>query len=366
MTRNSIHDLARELNESDEFVRTKIRFITIATVIGVVVALLMSYLELQHGAWFRALPAALFPLFAPPLVFHMYHGRRAYQQGLVGFAVLVAIQQILGAAVTLNDVEALIWFPIFPLTYVLLLGHERALRWNAVIMVFLCLGYALFPQINHGLNPLPLPLFGSALLAYAMSMLLSWQSHRELSYYHRRLYAQASYDALTGAMMREPGLEVLGRQMAQVDRRPESGLCVALLDLDDFKRINDEDGHLAGDRVLVEVAAALRGQIRQGDYLVRLGGEEFLLLFPGMGTDGAHGMSEQLRARIPEVTTGLSARPVTASIGLTRYRPGESVGQLLGRADELMYAAKTTGKNRICCEDAGGAEVGFALPGQTG
>ncbi|WP_456236357.1 GGDEF domain-containing protein [Acidihalobacter prosperus] len=149
--------------------------------------------------------------------------------------------------------------------------------------------------------------------------------------------------------------------MAQVDRRPGEAVSVALLDLDDFKRINDEEGHQAGDRVLRGVAAEVRGHIRRGDYLVRLGGEEFLIVFPGMRAEAAYALSDGLRERIPAVTDGLSRRPVTASIGLVQYRGGETAGQLLGRADVLMYAAKTGGKNRVCRD----GDVGDGLSGQT-
>ncbi|AOV16264.1 hypothetical protein BJI67_03520 [Acidihalobacter aeolianus] len=324
------------------------RFLYVGVTLGTIASLIMFYVDLRHGQHDWALSSLLFPACAPPLLYWMRRGSVAAGKAQSGMALLIAIALVGGALASLNTEILLVWIPVLPLAFVFLLGHARAMGWVVWTLMGVIVAYTLFPLFHRGEAPVSLLLFVISLLAAGVSILLSWQHHRELGVYQRYLRTQASYDALTGAMMREPGLEVLGRQMAQVDRRPESGLCVALLDLDDFKRINDEDGHLAGDRVLVEVAAALRGQIRQGDYLVRLGGEEFLLLFPGMGTDGAHGMSEQLRARIPEVTTGLSARPVTASIGLTRYRPGESVGQLLGRADELMYAAKTTGKNRIC------------------
>ncbi|OBS08468.1 GGDEF domain-containing protein [Acidihalobacter prosperus] len=351
MTDAVIRDIARDLSRSDEFVRTKIRFLDIATPIGVAVALLMSYIELQQVPWFRVLPAMLFPLFAPFLLYRIHRGGyRGYEQGLTGFALLISAQQLLGALFTLNELVALIWFPVFPLTYIFLLGYERAIRWNAVVMTGLVAGYLLFPVVNHGMHPVPPMAFVAGLLAYAFATLLAWHDHREVSTYQRRLYEQASYDALTGAMMREPGLEVLARCMAQVDRRPGEAVSVALLDLDDFKRINDEEGHQAGDRVLRGVAAEVRGHIRRGDYLVRLGGEEFLIVFPGMRAEAAYALSDGLRERIPAVTDGLSRRPVTASIGLVQYRGGETAGQLLGRADVLMYAAKTGGKNRVCRE----------------
>ncbi|AOU97119.1 hypothetical protein BI364_03080 [Acidihalobacter yilgarnensis] len=351
MTQNTSRDVARDLSQSDEFVRVKIRFMDIAASIGVVVAVLMSYVELRQGPWFRVVPAMLFPLFAPLLLYRLHRGYRGYEQAVTGFAVLISAQQILGALFTLNDVVALIWFPVFPLTYVFLLGYERALRWNAAVLIGLVVGYLLFPVVNEGLQPLPPIAFCTGLLAYAFAALLSWQDHKDVSVYQRRLYEQASYDGLTGAMMREPGMEILARFMSQADRQPAQAVSVALLDLDDFKRINDEEGHLAGDRVLQGVTAEVRAHIRGGDYLIRLGGEEFLIIFPGMQAEEAYALSETLRQRIPAVTDGLSRRPVTTSIGLAQYRPGEALGQLLGRADHLMYAAKTTGKNKVCVDE---------------
>ncbi|MGC8530347.1 MAG: GGDEF domain-containing protein [Leptospirillia bacterium] len=127
-------------------------------------------------------------------------------------------------------------------------------------------------------------------------------------------------------------------------------LFVALLDIDDFKRINDQDGHQSGDRVLVRLADSIHQVIRKGDYFIRLGGEEFLLLLPSQSFQHAHSFAESLRQRIEQDVKRSDGTNVTISIGLTQYRPGERMNSLVRRADNLMYAAKKFGKNRVCHE----------------
>ncbi|WP_197495827.1 GGDEF domain-containing protein [Acidihalobacter yilgarnensis] len=345
-------DIAGEQDQSPTLFGERLPFLYIGAPLGVLASLVMFYIESRQASWLRASSALMFPVFAPLLLYWMHRDRSTYEHGLRGMALLIVLSLISGALLNFSSPILLIWIPVIPLSYVLLLGHARAVRWNVATLLGLIVAYILFPVMNDGARPVSVLIFGVSLLAASVSMLLSWHHYRELSVYQRRLYEQASYDGLTGAMMREPGMEILARFMSQADRQPAQAVSVALLDLDDFKRINDEEGHLAGDRVLQGVTAEVRAHIRGGDYLIRLGGEEFLIIFPGMQAEEAYALSETLRQRIPAVTDGLSRRPVTTSIGLAQYRPGEALGQLLGRADHLMYAAKTTGKNKVCTDMA--------------
>ncbi|MCU1175684.1 diguanylate cyclase [Stenotrophomonas maltophilia] len=159
----------------------------------------------------------------------------------------------------------------------------------------------------------------------------------------------AETDGLTGLPNRRAGLQQLGRHLERVNR--EGGpLVIGFLDIDLFKDINDRHGHAVGDLVLVAVARALRTAVRSQDEVVRMGGEEFLLLMPGMPREAASARLDRLRQRITEAGLALQVAglEVTASIGLAQWRPGEDdLAALLRRADHAMYVAKRAGRNRV-------------------
>ena len=128
-----------------------------------------------------------------------------------------------------------------------------------------------------------------------------------------------------------------------------------MLDLDHFKAVNDRQGHLCGDQVLVGVGRILRETLRVSDERCRYGGEEFLLVLPDTTAEGAARVAENLRARFA-ATPVLCARgsvKFTASLGVAQALPGEAdVNAVLGRADAALYAAKAAGRNRVCSHTA--------------
>ncbi|MEG0193850.1 MAG: diguanylate cyclase [Stenotrophomonas sp.] len=159
----------------------------------------------------------------------------------------------------------------------------------------------------------------------------------------------AETDMLTGLPNRRAGLHQLAQHL-QAGERERGPLVIGFLDIDLFKDINDRHGHEIGDQVLVAVARALRAAVRSEDQVVRMGGEEFLLLLPGMPREIAAARLERLRQRITETCRDLQVPglEVTASIGLAQWRPAEDdLAALLRRADHAMYVAKRSGRNRV-------------------
>jgi diguanylate cyclase (GGDEF)-like protein len=144
----------------------------------------------------------------------------------------------------------------------------------------------------------------------------------------------ASSDALTGLHNRRAWDEQLGHTLSSGANEP---ICVALIDLDNFKAFNDGHGHQAGDRLLKEAASRWRAALRPGDLLARYGGEEFAVLLPACTLDRAELVLERLR----EATPGRE----TCSAGIARWDGRESGEALLGRADRALYAAKAAGRD---------------------
>jgi diguanylate cyclase (GGDEF)-like protein len=162
------------------------------------------------------------------------------------------------------------------------------------------------------------------------------------------LEKQSREDALTGVANRRHFDERLAAEIARAGRYSHP-LCLLLLDLDHFKRINDSFGHAAGDAVLRVAARTMAASARSTDFVARIGGEEFAVLLPEQDFSGAHAMAENLRALVAGLDTNEIAPNlrVTASLGLAVLRPGEDRDSLLRRADAALYEAKNAGRNRV-------------------
>ncbi|OFV84562.1 MAG: hypothetical protein A2W26_07220 [Acidobacteria bacterium RBG_16_64_8] len=170
----------------------------------------------------------------------------------------------------------------------------------------------------------------------------------ELLETQRALEVQARTDALTQMMNRRAVLARLREEMGG-NGAGESALCIAILDIDHFKQVNDEHGHVTGDAVLCEVARRSEAGVRPGDVVGRFGGEEFLVLMPGASADEARAVLEGVRRRIEATPIEYDNHPVhvTASLGGTSAIPGEAEDEILVRADEALYRAKALGRNRV-------------------
>ncbi|MHC8384491.1 GGDEF domain-containing protein [Pseudomonas sp. LB3P14] len=159
---------------------------------------------------------------------------------------------------------------------------------------------------------------------------------------------KALIDPLTGLPNRAAWSEQLDHEISQWQQQGNS-LLLAMLDLDHFKRINDNYGHLAGDKVLKIIASVLRKRLRGTDFIARFGGEEFVLLMPATVPAVGAKLLENLRASIEACPFHFKGEPVTISIsmGLTAFKPGEHSDLVLKRADQALYRAKHAGRNRI-------------------
>lgn len=178
----------------------------------------------------------------------------------------------------------------------------------------------------------------------------------ELMAAREALREQAMRDALTGLWNRRSALEILAKEQSRAVRQ-SSPVGVLMLDIDHFKLVNDTHGHLAGDEVLKEVAKRLLASVRPYDGVGRYGGEEFLVVLPGVDEARIHARAERMRRCIsdsPIAADGQSLH-VTASFGATVFYPGQTVesSELIRVADEAMYEAKHGGRNRVVTRTTG-------------
>jgi diguanylate cyclase (GGDEF)-like protein len=157
--------------------------------------------------------------------------------------------------------------------------------------------------------------------------------------------AELRSDPLTRINNRRAFDESLDNLLREQVRYPAT-FSLALIDIDQFKRVNDEHGHLHGDRMLQRVVQILKDNVRDCDILARYGGEEFAVLMPRTELHGACNLAERVRADLARQL------PITASIGLAASMHGDDAASLIGRADRALYAAKHAGRNRVFLHDS--------------
>lgn len=173
-------------------------------------------------------------------------------------------------------------------------------------------------------------------------------SHRQLFQAREALEFEATHDSLTGLWNRRAILKFLENEVYRSERE-SSSVGVLMVDIDDFKRINDEYGHLIGDGVLKETARIMSCGVRPYDFLGRCGGEEFLVVLPGAGPAVAGEVAERMRLQLGNTLLERPLPPkVTVSIGVAVCERGQqTVNELIQTADSALYMAKAAGKNRM-------------------
>ncbi len=163
------------------------------------------------------------------------------------------------------------------------------------------------------------------------------------------LYHQASRDALTGLANRRVFDERIITIMAQA-KRHRHPVCLACLDLDNFKQINDTHGHAVGDIVLQKIAGVMESMTRDCDVLARIGGDEFVLILPDTNIKDAKVLAERLCRTVDKLDLpSAGSSKLGISIGLVEWQPELSKEQWIHNADTALYQAKAQGRSRVCC-----------------
>jgi diguanylate cyclase (GGDEF)-like protein len=228
-------------------------------------------------------------------------------------------------------------------------------RWDFIAAMILC-ALGPLPMLLMGVTN-GLPIFQYAVymtIAISVATVLRAFMTRTLFEQYRlekQLRAQAHTDGLTGLLQRNRFLELARYALDDIYVRRVPA-AVLYLDADHFKQLNDTCGHAAGDEVLIKLAGHLRSQMRDSDLIGRIGGEEFVVLLPGVDLHHAQFRAEQLREAMRVVQR--PDRPLTISIGIAPCnRPGESIDSLMSRADRAMRQAKLNGRNQVVVDQSG-------------
>lgn len=287
-------------------------------------------------------------------------GPRRFERAVVVLAILAP----LGYVIFFDDYALRVGWANFLLAAQLLLltlacfcpstslhGHWRmVVAFSMSVMAVLTLGRGilgaftdLYPSFltPHPWNVAAMMMTNLVPLMVNFAILGGWHEEAESA-----MHRQAITDALTGLLNRRGWLEVAQPLVANANRH-DLPITMLMIDIDHFKRINDSHGHDAGDRTLQALGTLLREHRRGSDVAARIGGEEFCLLLPGSDAEAARNLDLRLRQRLPALNEGLG-HPVDFSSGLALRRPGESLERMMVRADAALYAAKESGRGRLC------------------
>jgi diguanylate cyclase (GGDEF)-like protein len=166
--------------------------------------------------------------------------------------------------------------------------------------------------------------------------------------YHEEIYRLMTVDGLTQIFNRRYFDEALEREIGRASRYKRD-LSLLLVDLDHFKKKNDEYGHVAGDALLKQLSLAIKPRLRKEDIFARIGGEEFAIILPEVNLEGARLAGEKIRKVVEETKFSFDDCdiPCTISIGASTLGPNETAKSLYQRADEALYRAKSNGRNRV-------------------
>lgn len=181
---------------------------------------------------------------------------------------------------------------------------------------------------------------------FLLLLVLYW--NRKLRALNRALERLSVTDNLTGLFNRQKLGEVFENEIQRA-RRFQHSFSVILLDIDHFKQVNDTHGHQAGDQILIAVARVLEGKTRETDTTGRWGGEEFLIICPHTDLHGARNLADKIRETLVAHDFP-TTHHMTASFGISTYRPDDQIDDLIERADTALYRAKHEGRNRVVCE----------------
>jgi len=167
--------------------------------------------------------------------------------------------------------------------------------------------------------------------------------------YSKRLEKTAFFDNLTGLYNRGETMKFLEKTLSLIEEDKEKTMSVIICDIDLFKRVNDSYGHQGGDKVLVEISSILRDFAKGKGIVSRWGGEEFLIVLPGATGEKATKYANELLEEIRDTYINYNGYVVhvTMSFGVQQYGKGDTVDEMISRADKKLYKAKNTGRNRV-------------------
>ena len=240
-------------------------------------------------------------------------------------------------------------YPLLKLRYILALDIMQVIAVNLAFW------------ISRNITPVYADLIGAeyrfilmniGLIICIFELYVNIFSVNSLKTVRQRVVENASKDAYIDALTGLGNRRMLQRQQSFLEAETDAPVCVAMIDIDFFKKINDKYGHAAGDKALVSLAETMRRLFRKSDILIRWGGEEFLILLRFTGISDAEALIERFRDSVESSVVAYDDGEfnLTVTIGLAEHRNGSTLNDTISRADGLLYQGKVDGRNRLVIE----------------
>jgi len=315
--------------------------------------LLFGSVSLIEGRYLLA--AFLLFLFAVTAL-NILHLKKSQNINLASWVDAIVVSLLSVYLITTGGVDNTGPLWVYPLLPFMIFIQGYRLGFVTAFSLLALIAFILFRPIEA----LPIPDYSTEFkIRYFASLscvlLFSWATEylRHAAYVQLRaqgekLETASRTDFLTGLANRRYALEKLHNENTRY-QRTRSPYCVLLIDIDDFKRINDNLGHGVGDCVLKQIARSFLEQVREIDLVTRWGGEEFMILLPDTNLAHGHQAAEKLRQHIEQTRFGCDdhALAITISIGVEVSQPGQNAMYFIDLADEKLYRAKANGKNQV-------------------
>lgn len=264
--------------------------------------------------------------------------RQFYIKGtsyLGGLEIIISAGIAIAVVIEENPISVTYWCFPFILASFLMLKRQVATIVSGIFSFYICYRIGILHSYIDGIR-----LF----IGIGLSVFLANAFIKIVELKIAELEQKASTDPLTGTYNRLYLADRLKEEISQIKRYKKSG-AIALLDLDNFKQINDQHGHDIGDKILVELVNIAKYRLRETDMMFRFGGEEFLILFTNTNSKQAYKVVEDLKTEIANQLV-LDGKPVTFSAGITDLSSEETVEETIKRADNLLFDAKNNGRDQ--------------------
>jgi len=328
------------------------RLITFISWSGIFVGFISMSGYLFLGYWIDSIYGFLAVIFFSFVLYRISLHRISYDLASILFSSFGTILVTVGYITSASVADGLIYMIIPTIIISLLRPYKEAIVWLTIYYsIFFIINFFGLANFNVPVN-IVVQLVTIHMIMFTVISYYSTQERertKELQGLNIQLQEQATIDPLTGAYNRRTFRTVLDQAMQSYVLRKQR-FVLAIIDIDYFKRVNDNYGHQKGDEVLKSIGCHLKDKIRESDTLIRYGGEEFVICFEDMPLAKASEVMNDIRQSVADLDL-LNDNSITISVGLSEIHAGDTPTSLLARADKALYAAKAAGRNRVMLED---------------
>ena len=357
-------DPASESTETHSDIVHLVRILSVAAAVALFFFAWRNVYVTSDPQWLGVTLITLGSLLLANLLVHILSGH--LQQLRWGFITVITVVLAFVSLSGLEQGAGVLWLYVYPPVVFYISSPRFGVISCVAGWLTLALGLTPLGQLIASVAVYPVPFRLVLAISLAFVMLFSYLLDRARRQHAERLRQMAemfehaaTHDALTNLANRREGTDCLTREFSRF-QRTGTPFSVILGDIDHFKTINDTLGHGVGDQVIQTIAKRLTSDCREMDSVIRWGGEEFLVVLPGTTESDAITTARRIRQKIIERPVTADGRPleVTCSFGIAEVHPSDAIQTLLQRADDRLYHAKTTGRNRIISRHVGGESEG--------